>query len=477
MSMRSANSLLSNLFYLGGARAAVMAMNLVATSHLAHALGADNFGINSFAASYLAYFLIVVDLGFDTFLTREVAFDDARREALVGTVLSVRLLLALLLSLVLAASLRFLHLSPLGELVVLIQGIGLVTAAIGLTSVYQGMQRMRVVAGREFLASLGNMVAVLCFVRGPQDLVAAACITAGTQLFVNLALVTQYVMDFGIPRLRLPGAEALHELKRATTYFWSMVMITITYNTHVVLLGLMRGDREVGLFSAGWKLFIFSIAIPNLIAALFMPRLAATAANVGERERAAELLLRAILVCSVPITLLGMAAAPQILEILFGPDYLPAAGALRLLLMNSLAVAISIGLATELTALGRQGELLRIVTIGAFAGIVLNLVLIPPYGARGAALATLTDEVIIVLMLMRGRIGLPRQLGFGARCLLAAIPAAIAMYAVISCVTFRGGHFVVLAVGAGGAGLVYLLALAVMQVSILRLVRDLRQLR
>jgi polysaccharide transporter, PST family len=478
MTTRSSESLLSNLVYLGGARAAVMAMNLVSTSHLAHALGAENFGINSFATSYLAYFLIAVDLGFDTFITREVAFDRGRLETLVGTVLSVRLVFALLLSVALAASLHLLHLSAIGQLVVLIQGVSLFTAAIGLTSAYQGLQRMRVVAGREFLASFVNMAAILWFVRGPGDLIAAALITAGTQLLVNLAIVTQYVADFGMPRLRIPGAATFAELKRATTYFWSLVMITITYNTHVVLLGLMRSEREVGLFSAGWKLFIFSIAIPNLIAALFMPRLAATAGNTAERERGAELLMRAILVCSVPITLLGMAAAPQILVILFGPDYLPAAGALRYLLMNSLAVAISIGLATELTALGRQGELLRIVTVGAMAGIALNLVLIPPYGARGAALATLTDEVIIVLMLMRGRIGLPRQhtLAFGMRCLLAAIPAAIALYWFTSAGPLRS-EFVVLALGASGAGLVYLVGLSALQVSVLRLYRDLRQLR
>ena len=49
MSTRRSDSLLSGIAYLGTARAMVLCMNLVGTSRLAHALGATNFGINSFA--------------------------------------------------------------------------------------------------------------------------------------------------------------------------------------------------------------------------------------------------------------------------------------------------------------------------------------------------------------------------------------------------------------------------------------------
>src|ERR1700733_15716731 len=94
MAARRAESLFSNLCYLGAARAVAVCMNLVATSRLAHALGAENFGINSFAASYVSYFIIVVNWGFETFLTREIAANRSRLRSLVSSVIAMRLLLA-----------------------------------------------------------------------------------------------------------------------------------------------------------------------------------------------------------------------------------------------------------------------------------------------------------------------------------------------------------------------------------------------
>jgi O-antigen/teichoic acid export membrane protein len=262
MMERPRESLFTNLCYLGAGRAGVVCMNLVATSRLAHALGAENFGINSFAASYLTYFLIVVNLGFETFLTREIASDKARLRALVSSVIVIRLLLAFVMVMLLIASLTVLHINALGRTVILVQGIGLFSSAIGLTCAYQGLQRMRVVAGREVFASLVNVAGILWLVHTPDDLLIAACIGVGTQILTNLAILTQYAREFGVPRIRWPTMVDFSIIRDSMGFFWSLLMITITYNTHIVMLGLMWNDTEVGLFMPGWKLFIFAIAVP-----------------------------------------------------------------------------------------------------------------------------------------------------------------------------------------------------------------------
>ena len=74
----------------------------------------------------------------------------------------------------------------MGQTVILIQGVGLFTSAIGLTCAYQGLQRMRMVALREIMASLVNVIGIIWLVHTPDDLVLAACIVAGTQMLTNL---------------------------------------------------------------------------------------------------------------------------------------------------------------------------------------------------------------------------------------------------------------------------------------------------
>jgi O-antigen/teichoic acid export membrane protein len=132
--MNDRSPMLNGLVYLSASRASIVCMNLVTTSRLAHALGTDNFGLFSFAVSYLSYFMIVVNLGFETFLTREIAFDREKLRPLVDSMISMRLLLGAGSAVLLVASLWLINLSPLGRIVVLIQGINLCSSAIGLTS-------------------------------------------------------------------------------------------------------------------------------------------------------------------------------------------------------------------------------------------------------------------------------------------------------------------------------------------------------
>jgi O-antigen/teichoic acid export membrane protein len=479
MTGRGSHSLFFNLCYLGAARAGVVAMNLVTTSRLAHALGAENFGINNFAISYLSYFLIVVNLGFETFMTREVAADHTRLRRLVNSVIAMRLLLAAVLTVALLASLPLLRFGTTGRIVILIQAVNLFTAAIGLSCAYQGLQRMRVVAGRECLASLANVACVLWLVHAPGDLVLAACIAVTTQLLTNVAILAQYTVEFGFPRLHLPGRETLHLARQSMVYFWSLLMIAFTYNTHIVLLGLLRSETEIGLFSAGWKLFIFAIAIPNLIATLFLPRIANLGNRPGERDRAIEFFAKSIIVCAIPITMFGSLLAPQILGLLFGPVYLSVAPVLVLLLLNALVVAVNIGLGTTMLALGRQHSFVRVVAAGAAIGVALNALLIPFYGAEGAAVATLADEVAILLLLFRfcPEMPSPKVIGFTMRCVLAIIPAAGAVHFVPLLPVAQGDDLWMVLTGGALGSLVYALGLHLLRIDLRHFAADLRRLQ
>ena len=150
---------------------------------------------------------------------------------------------------------------------------------------------------------------------------------------------------------------------------------------------------------------------------------ASTGTRRHERARLTGIYLRTI-------TLFGYTLIPQILTLVFGSDYLPASRAVALLLINGLVVALNIGFAIPLTAVGRQKTLLRVVTGGAVAGILLNLALIPSFGFEGAAVGTLLDEMTILGMLVGSRpeISVARTSKFLSRCLVAAVPAMLVIH-------------------------------------------------
>jgi len=478
MSRRAPESLLSGIAYLGAARAMVLCMNLVTTSRLAHALGATNFGINSFAISYVAYFLIVVNLGYETFVTREIAHDATRLRRLVDSMMTMRLLIAVFIGALLVASLFLIHMPPLGRAVVLIQGIGLFSSAIALTCVYQGLQRMRMVAGREFMGSLISMTGILLLVHSPDDLVAAACVSAATVILINVPILLQYTRDFGLPRLHIPQRPDWQMASKSMAYFWSVLMITITYNIHIVLLGLLRNDTDVGLFSAGWKLFNFAVVIPNLISTIFLPRMANLSGQPAAWAKSTGLYMQTIIVCALPVTVFGFVLIPQIVMVLFGANYLPACGTIALLLVNALVVALTIGFGTPLIAVGRQKAFLRVVASGAIAGIIFNLILIPTFGPEGAAIGTLLDELTVlgVLVWDRPELSVPRTLEFGLRCVVAVVPAAVLVRLVSRYAAIQGSDLVVLAISGAAGTAAYLLILRIMRIDFRYFATGLRSL-
>lgn len=469
MKAASSQSIFANLIYLGGARAGAICMGFVTTSHLAHVLGTENFGIANFSVAYISYFMIVVGLGYETFLAREIAHDSTQLVRLVNSMMSVRLVLASGMILILVVSVPFLGLSAIGRKVLLIQGFMLFTSVIALTPVYQGLQRMRVVAWREFLANLLSMVAILFLVRVPEDVVAAAYISIAVPVLTNSLLLFHYVQEFRFPRIRFPGRRELQDAHASLTLFWSMLMVTLTYNMHILLLGLMRSESEVGLFSASWKLFNFAIVLPNLISALFMPRIANQSGRPHERRESTQIYMQTVLMCAVPIVVFGEALAPQIITVLFGVAYLPALPSVALLLLNALVVSLNIGFGTPLIAVGRQRLFSRVMTTGAAFGLVFNLILIPPFGINGAAVATLIDEVAILIMLLVNRPegSVQHAADAGLRCLLAAIPAGVIAHLVPMLPFAANSNLIGLLSGAGAGSAAYVLGLTLLRVDVL----------
>jgi O-antigen/teichoic acid export membrane protein len=471
--------ILSSLLRLGGARCSVIVMNLIAISHMARALGIENFGLTSFAMSYAAYFIIIVNLGYEVALTRQIASNRQCMIPLVNSVLTMRLILAALMSLLLVCSLSLLKLTSTGRIVILIQLVTVFGSAVALTSVYTGLQRMRTVALREFTAGAFNMTGMLLLVHGPDDVILAASVSAVTILLANATILVRFAREYGIPRLHLPGRFDAEQAWMSMTYFWSILMTAVTYNSHLLLLGLMSNEFEAGLFAAGWKLFNFAVVLPNLLSTLFLPRIANLARDPAARARSSEIYMQACIVCGIPIAIIGEALVPHVLGLLFGSAYLPASRTVSLLLLNALVVTLNIGLGIPLLAVGRQKSYMWVVTCGAAAGLVLCIGLIPLLGAEGAALGTLANETLMLglFIMLRPEFSIGLTVEFGLRCLLSVIPAATLAHFVANLYPIAGSDFAAVVIGGGVGVAMYVLVMRLLKINLLNLAADLKTLQ
>jgi O-antigen/teichoic acid export membrane protein len=84
---------------------------------------------------------------------------------------------------------------------------------------------------------------------------------------------------------------------------------------------------------------------------------------------------------------------------LLGDAYAAAVPLLRLLAVAIALQILQYGYADSLTAVGLQHERTRVVVGSILLNVGLNAGLIPPYGARGAVLATIASQLACLALL------------------------------------------------------------------------------
>jgi O-antigen/teichoic acid export membrane protein len=165
-------------------------------------------------------------------------------------------------------------------------------------------------------------------------------------------------------------------------------------NIDTVMVGWFEDAESVGFYSAAQKPIALLYVLPSLIVGGFFPSLARFANEQKEKFREVlEKALTMIVTAAFPIAIGTMLIAEQIIELVYGSEYIPSAGALRILSLTVLT-AFPIGIIIHAVfAHNRQKELVPLWIAGSIINILLNFMLIPRFGISGAAWASFVTQM------------------------------------------------------------------------------------
>ncbi|MFC1614128.1 flippase [Gemmatimonadota bacterium] len=188
------------------------------------------------------------------------------------------------------------------------------------------------------------------------------------------------------------------------------VMVTLNQRFDIFLLGALSTPREVGLYAVSVALAEAVWHVPMTVQLILFPRTAAVGREKGARMLPRACRMTLLLTLGLAITL-GVLGSPLIL-FLYGKSFLPAVVPLIALLPGVVGMGIASVFGSYFAGVDRR-HYQSISATAAFAlCLVLNLVLIPKYGALGAALASTASyllQMVISLSLYR-RLG---ELSYG----------------------------------------------------------------
>ncbi|AGL19982.1 lipopolysaccharide biosynthesis protein [Actinoplanes sp. N902-109] len=179
----------------------------------------------------------------------------------------------------------------------------------------------------------------------------------------------------------------------------------------VLLTSALAGAGEAGVFAAVGRFALAGLLIMQGLRVAFAPQLSALL-GAGQTGTAAAIYRRAsvvIVLLSVPVYLLLAVFAPAFLA-LFGAEFAGGAAAMAVL-AGAMLVNIGVGLVqTVLLMSGNSAGHLRAAAAGLVLNVLSGLVLIPAFGALGAAVAWalgIVCENVLAAVLARRALGEP----------------------------------------------------------------------
>jgi O-antigen/teichoic acid export membrane protein len=180
---------------------------------------------------------------------------------------------------------------------------------------------------------------------------------------------------------------------------FASLMSMIYDQIDVVMLKYFRADAELGTYVASYGLMTMAMSFLPILGQVFLPLLSGTAGqNLDAEKKYLRWFGNATIGLALPIAVGGFILAVPLTQFVFGSQYSGSGILFRWLMLTMITGPAASYCGAQLIPNGREKKYLVAVLAGAVANVVLNLFLIPRYGALAAAFTTAASQGIVAVM-------------------------------------------------------------------------------
>ena len=221
--------------------------------------------------------------------------------------------------------------------------------------------------------------------------IAVACVFAVEYVLQAVAsmVALRRTGGFSLGPTMHPSAEWVTWLAgRVPWLLASAIAEAIYFRIDIVLLERMRGSEEVGIYAAAAGMSEVWYMVPVALVAAVFPELWARRGNAVEYHRGLQVTLDGLVALAIALAVFIQFFGLPIVELLFGREFLAAVPVLQIHIWAGAFVFMRALLNRWMTAEDLLRFALATQVVGLIANVALNLLLIPSFGAVGAAVAT-----------------------------------------------------------------------------------------
>lgn len=367
---------------------------LITFPYASRVLGPVYIGKVNFAQSIVSYFSLIAALGISTYAVRESAKlrDDRKKlSVFVKEVFSLNMISTVIAYILFALAMVVVPTFENYRILLCVCGASILFATLGMDWLYTGLEEFKYITVRSIAFQFISLILLFVFVRNQNDYLKYAGISVVSSGGSNICnfIHARHFVDFRVKALSLKK-----HLKPVLTLFAMSAAVSIYTVLDTTMLGFMKGDEAVGIYTAATKINRMVIMMITAATAVLLPRLSYYAdKDRNEFLRLANKAVQFVVMFSVPCAAgLFMLAEPAVL-LFSGGQYVSAVLVMKI--MNAVIVFIGVSnvIGSQIfMSVGKERYTLFSVIVGAVVNFAMNMALIPQLGASGAALGTVCAE-------------------------------------------------------------------------------------
>lgn len=375
---------------------------LLSYPYVTRILGEESLGKFSFVDSIVSYFMILATLGIPTYAVREgarIRDDNDKIEQFSSEIFSINIITTLFSCFLMGGVILLQPRLQQETVLFLILGINIITYTLSRDWINNVFEDFYYITIRYIVFQIISLVLIFATVHCSEDYIKYTFIMMISNSGAYLSSIF-YTMK----KVRLKVTIKLNlkkHLKPILLLFCSTLAIQIYVKSDITVLGYLRTNSEVGIYTAASKVYTIIKALLNAIIMVSIPRLSY---YLGKKDYDSyNSLLKGLKECLITFIIPSIVGvfcmSKEIIILVGGEKYKSGSLPLSILCLAMIFAVMGCYYAQGILIVNRDERTFTVATIlSAILNIVLNICLIPTLGMCGAAITTVFAEVLICII-------------------------------------------------------------------------------
>lgn len=392
-------SIKKNTFYNVIKTFSSIAFPLITFPYISRTLLVENLGKVNFGLSFISYYSLVATLGISVYAIKECSKKSDNRKQLskiASEIYSLNIITTVIAYIVLFLTIVFYKKVENYRLLIIIQSFTILFTTLGTDWLNTAMEDFKYITIRTVGFQFLSLLLMFLFVHTPEDYLKYAIISVISTSGANI-LNLFYRKRFCDVKFIFDKSILIH-LKPSLYLFVMILAQNIFSNVDVTMLGIIKGDYDVGIYTTAHKISSLVAQVITSILWVILPRMSLYFSK--KDNKAINDLINKIysftITLGLPIVVGIFMISNDVILVIAGRNYLPSVNVLKILIVETLLTLLFGSLLGNMVLLPANEEKFLMISCVStvFFNMITNYILIPKIGAIGAAVTTLLSTIL-----------------------------------------------------------------------------------